>query len=362
MATTKDYGLGEFTFPRGWFMVADATKVTSTPLAVRFFGQDFALYRGKESGKVILLDAYCPHMGTHLAKNTTSYVVLDGQVEGDSIRCPYHAWRFGPDGKCNHIPYYDGAIPKAAALRSWPVVEKMGCVYVWHDPEGGEPDYDVPMHPEWDDPQWVRWNIDDLGQLNQHPQEVIDNITDLPHLGPIHGSTVEYFENEFRGHLAIQRQGGGHRTLVADDGSLLHTDTWYTGPGILYSSVRGMGDAIMYICHTPVDDGSVHVWHGLLVKSPNAVATAKDIANARAYQEASRLAFAQDFEVWGAKKACFSILQIPTDGPFHKARAWYKQFFNPRARVVDLQKPVDGVYTVKTHPSAPASAKAGQRY
>ena len=173
---------------------------------------------------------------------------------------------------------------------------------------------------------------------------------------------MEYFENEFRGHLAIQRQGGGHRTLVADDGSLLHTDTWYTGPGILYSSVRGMGDAIMYICHTPVDDGSVHVWHGLLVKSPSAVATAEDIANARAYQEASRLAFAQDFEVWGAKKACFSILQIPTDGPFHKARAWYKQFFNPRARVADLQKPVDGVYTVKTHPSAPASAKAGQRY
>jgi 3-ketosteroid 9alpha-monooxygenase subunit A len=123
-----------------------------------------------------------------------------------------------------------------------------------------------------------------------------------------------------------------------------------------------MGDAIMYICHTPVDDGSVHVWHGLLVKSANAVATAEDIANARAYQEASRLAFAQDFEVWGAKKACFSILQIPTDGPFHKARAWYKQFFNPRARVADLQKPVDGVYTVKTHPSAPASAKAGQRY
>ncbi len=58
MATTKDYGLGEFTFPRGWFMVADATKVTSVPTAVRFFGQDFALYRGKESGKVILLDAY----------------------------------------------------------------------------------------------------------------------------------------------------------------------------------------------------------------------------------------------------------------------------------------------------------------
>jgi 3-ketosteroid 9alpha-monooxygenase subunit A len=362
MATTKEYGLGEFTFPRGWFMVADATAVTAIPKAVRFFGTDLALYRGKASGQAILLDAYCPHMGTHIAKNTTSYAVLDGQVEGDSIRCPYHAWRFGPDGKCNHIPYYDGPIPKAASVRSWPVMETMGCVYVWYDPEGGEPDYAVPSHPEWDDPQWVRWKIDDLGKLHAHPQEIIDNITDLTHLGPIHGSTVEYFENEFAGPRAIQRQGGGHRTLVSADGSLLHTDTWYTGPGILYSSVRGFYDAIMYITHTPVEDGSVHVWHGLMVKSAHPVATAEDVANARLFQEASRLAFAQDFEVWSSKRPCLQVLQLPTDGPFHKARAWYKQFFQPRSKAAELCKQVDGFYTVKGMPAAPASAKVGQRY
>ena len=49
MATAADYDLGEFTFPRGWFMVADAEKVTRTPLSVRFFGKDLVLYRG-ESG------------------------------------------------------------------------------------------------------------------------------------------------------------------------------------------------------------------------------------------------------------------------------------------------------------------------
>ena len=52
MATTKDYRLGEFTFPRGWFMIAEATELdTHKPLSVRFFGQDFALYRGRETGK-----------------------------------------------------------------------------------------------------------------------------------------------------------------------------------------------------------------------------------------------------------------------------------------------------------------------
>mgnify|MGYP000402598293 CR=1 FL=1 len=90
MATSKDYRLGEFTFPRGWFMIADAEELnTHKPLAVRFFGKDFALYRGRATGKVVLLDAYCPHMKTHLAApNNTSYVVIDGggsNVDGDGI-------------------------------------------------------------------------------------------------------------------------------------------------------------------------------------------------------------------------------------------------------------------------------------
>ena len=192
MASSKDYGLGEFAFPRGWFMAAESAEVTDRPTAVRFFGQDMALYRGK-SGRVVLLDAYCPHMGTHLAKNTTSYVIHDGQIEGDSIRCPYHAWRFGPDGKCNQIPYYDGPIPKAAQIRSWTVTERYGIVWFWHDPEGAAPEYDLPNHPEWDDPQWVHWKVDHLGTLALHPIEVLDNMVDWSHLGPVHGSKVEYF-------------------------------------------------------------------------------------------------------------------------------------------------------------------------
>jgi 3-ketosteroid 9alpha-monooxygenase subunit A len=104
MATSADYGLGEFAFPRGWFMVASSDEVTDTALSVRYFGQDMVLYRG-QSGRVFLVEAYCPHMGTHLAKNTTSYIVRDKEhIEGDNIRCPYHGWRFGPDGRCNDIP------------------------------------------------------------------------------------------------------------------------------------------------------------------------------------------------------------------------------------------------------------------
>lgn len=351
MGKTQEYGLGEFTFPRGWFMVADSEELGIRAMSVRFFAQDLVVYRGK-SGRVVMLDAYCPHMGTHIGRNDSSYVIQDGQIEEDSIRCPYHAWRFGPDGRCNHIPYYQGPIPKAAVIRSWKVVERMGCIWAWHDPEGGEPDYEVPDFAEWNDPQWVRWKIDQMGTIALHPQEVLDNMADVAHLNPVHGSTVEYFENEFRDHVVIQRQGGGHRTLVTSTG-MLETDTWYTGPAILYSRLTGLYETLMLIAHTPVDDGVLKVWHGLLVKSPNRIATPEDVANARAYQEASRLAFAQDFDIWAHKRPCINPLQIPTDGPFHKGRTWYRQFYNPRARAPEFHQKVNGVHVVKGMPAAP---------
>ena len=352
MATTKDYRLGEFTYPRGWFMISEAKALdTHKPVAVRFFGQDFALYRGRESGKVILLDAYCPHMKTHLAApNTTSYVVLDGggsNVEGDGIRCPYHGWRFGSDGKCNDIPYHDGAIPAAAAVKSWTVVEQYGAIWVWFDPEGGAPDYDLPVFGDWHDETYVNGQWDYLGELNQHPMEVVDNIADYGHLSPIHGSTVARFENIFKGHNAIQRQCGGHRTLVGEGGASadLHTDTWYHGPAILVSKVSGLFNSFMMIMHTPIEDGKIKVWHNLLVKTAHGgVPTKADEVAAKQFQEASRMAFAQDFEVWSQKAPCLNPLFIPSDGAFLKARIWYKQFYNPRTKAAEYLDQCEGKY------------------
>jgi 3-ketosteroid 9alpha-monooxygenase subunit A len=49
-------------------------------------------------------------------------------------------------------------------------------------------------------------------------------------------------------------------------------------------------------------------------------------------------------------------MQLQTDGPFHKARAWYKQFYNKRERAAELQKHSDGVYSVRGMPAQPKAA------
>lgn len=348
MATTAEYGLGPLTFPRGWFMIAVAEDVTSTPQAVRFFGKEMVLYRGKASGRPILLDAYCPHMRVHMGRNTTSYVVKDGtQVEGDSLRCPAHGWRYNAQGQCDDIPYSTHGIPKAACVKSHKVVEKAGCIWMWHDMEGGEPDYDLPEFAEWDSEEagWVRWRLDPLGTLPIHPQEILDNMTDLAHFIPVHGSSdIQYFENEFHDHIIQQRLGAGHRTLVSSGDAILKNDTWYTGPGILQSRMEGQHPSLMMICNTPVDDGVVRVWYALAVQVSNKRPDDMGVAMARAYQDTGLAAFAQDFELWQHKEPAINILQVPDDGPFHKERIWYKQFYNPREKAHEFHKRVNGVH------------------
>lgn len=345
MATTAEYGIGEFTFPRGWFMVGEAKDATKKPIPLRYFGKDLVMYRG-ESGRVVVMDAYCPHMKTHLAKNDSSYIVLDGkQVEGDDIRCPYHAWKFGPDGMCNEIPYSPAPIPKAAKIRSYPVQEWGGLILMWHDEEAGEPDFEPHPLPEWDDPKWVNWKVDHLGTLDCHPQEIIDNMTDKAHLGPIHGSTnMEYFESECKDHVIRQLLAAGHRTLSDD---VMTNDTWYTGPGLLLSRMNGYYSSLMMICHTPIEDGTLRAWHGLMVEPPNHPMNDEDKQAVPAFQEGSKMALLQDFDVWANKAPCLQIMQVPGDGPFGKARLWYKQFYNPRADVKKHQGNSNGHWVTK---------------
>ena len=345
MASTADYKLGPFSYPRGWFMIGDAEKIGNGPETLHFFGKDFVFYRGA-SGTPHLVEAYCPHMGAHLGRNTTSYVVRDGaQIEGESIRCPFHGWRFGPDGQCDDIPYSPAFTPKAARLTTYTIVERAGIIWLWHDPEGLDPDHDLPAFAAWgrQDDGWVRWLLDDYGTLPLHPIEIVDNMADFGHMGPIHGSLHnQYFDNIFDGIKVIQRFDAGHRTLTEGVADTLSLDTWYEGPAILQVDMHGTFPSHMLITHTPVDDGTVRVWHGLMVKMPDAEAACRDLDIARSYQRASRDALGQDVEIWANKAPCFHPMQIPADGPYGKVRLWYSQFYHPRAKAAAIHQRIDG--------------------
>lgn len=353
MAKAAEYNLGPNTFPRGWFIVAESKELNkSGTMKVRFFGQNLALYRG-ESGNPVLLDAYCAHMGTHLTGSNSAMIVKNGlQIEGDSIRCPYHGWRYNPEGHVDDIPYSDAPYPKSASIRSYPVVDNMGCIMAWYDPDGHEPAYDVPFLPQWDDSRWVNWELDHLGELPIHPQEILDNMADVRHLGPTHGAPSEYFENEFIDHICVQRQGGEMQLYD----TYLYTTTWYTGPGILLSKQVFAGNVIFeLIANTPVEDGVSKCWHGILFQGNEEVATEADKEAAKAAQAGALEAFAADFNVWQNKRPAIKIMQLKTDGPFRTVRKWYSQFYAEPETAEAIRKELNGIVHTQSMPT-PADA------
>ncbi|CAA0110785.1 putative 3-ketosteroid-9-alpha-monooxygenase, oxygenase component [BD1-7 clade bacterium] len=352
-AKSADYGLGPHTYPRGWFVVAEANELDNGPIGAEFFGKEFVLYRGN-SGKVIALDAYCKHMGTHLAKSTSAHIVTsNSQIVGDSILCPYHAWQYGADGALENIPY-DDICPKNGSINAYEVREVMGCIMMWHDEEGQGPDYEPPYLPAWDADNTIPWVLDHLGEIGMHNLEILDNICDVRHLGPTHGSPCEYFENEFRDFQVLQRQGGYLDLYQAH----LDTVTWYTGPGILLSKQTFNGITMFeFIAGTPVRDGVTKAWHGALCYSANVPPTEEDVQVARELQAGVLEAFATDFEVWANKVPALKVIQTPKDGNFRTVRRWANQFYMPREDAGKLQEELNGVLPVKDFPQPSTEAR-----
>ena len=361
MARSADYGLGEFAFPRGWFAVASSSEISKKPLNARYFGEDGVIFRG-DSGRVVMLEAYCPHMGTHLGRSRTSYIIESGRhVEGDAIRCPFHGWRFGADGRCDDIPYFDGPIPEQARLRSWTVEERYGIVFCWNDPEGLAPDFDLPDYPEWDDPQWMRWSgLQHLADLPCHPIEIFDNNSDYAHLTYTHGGQVRSYENEVDGHLYRQRESMiGLAEGIGDsfgDEKRLSTVNAYHGPGL--NAARFLeANAAQLIAATPIEDGSARLWQCSMLQRPPGVSDerAQEIFanfNANMAQGLGE----DDGEIWANKRAAIQIMQLPTDGPFRQARVWYSQFFNPRSKAEQILERVTGLHCVRGVPAFSATS------
>ena len=83
----------------GWVPLFTSKEIGINKVkGTHFCGIDLMVFRSA-SGKVHVLDAYCPHMGT--------YLPFGGRVVGESVRCPFHAWTFNGKGECNHVPGLD---------------------------------------------------------------------------------------------------------------------------------------------------------------------------------------------------------------------------------------------------------------
>lgn len=115
---------------RYWQPFARSEEAGSYPKLVKMLGEELVLFRDR-SGRVGLLYPRCMHRGTSL---------LYGKVEDRGIRCPYHGWMYGVDGRCIERPCEPRSPPNAGPRQPWyPVVERYGLLFTYMGPPHRQP-------------------------------------------------------------------------------------------------------------------------------------------------------------------------------------------------------------------------------
>lgn len=168
--------------PYGWYAMSPSSELAVGDVKpLHYFGQDLVLFR-TESGAPGLLKAYCPHLGAHLGHG--------GHVEGESVSCPFHAWKFDGDGFCTDIPYAKRMPPKIdgkRAIDAYPVIERNQMVWAWYHPQGAEPLFEVESFDELHSDEWT--SIESNGwEINTIIQEAGENAADIAHFVTVHGA------------------------------------------------------------------------------------------------------------------------------------------------------------------------------
>jgi 5,5'-dehydrodivanillate O-demethylase len=118
-------------FRRFWQPVMRARDLPSgRAKPLEMLDEMFTIYRGEEGAAHVV--AYrCPHRGTPLSL---------GWVEGDTLRCRYHGWRFACSGQCVEQPNEDRPFSDKVKMRSHPTREYAGLIFAYLG-EGAPPPF-----------------------------------------------------------------------------------------------------------------------------------------------------------------------------------------------------------------------------
>lgn len=328
-------------FPTGWFLICFSNELEAGEVkSIKFMGQDLVVFR-TESGKACLSDAFCPHMGAHLAHG--------GTIQGEVLRCPFHGFCFDTEGTCVKTGY-DTKPPRKAKLRTWPIQEMNGLILAYHHQDWQAPDWTV---PKLDDERWTPL-IHHTWELRANPYDTAENSVDFGHFSIVHGyRKTEILQPlhtdgpQLKARYAMNRDAGvfGKRSDLRAE---FEIDKWGLGYSCVEVEVPEYGlRSRHFVFPTAIDKEMLklslaislrHVEHPekinpLLRFVPRNVLHKLILgASMRGYKND----VSQDFEIWRNKVGVERPPLAEGDGPIHAFRAWAKQF-DPNSTLKDGQ-------------------------
>lgn len=166
----RDYPLEQ------WYCAAFADEVTRAPLGRTLCDRQVVLYR-TEAGEPVALADRCPHRQAPLSR---------GLLLGDNLECPFHGMLYAPDGSCLDVPSQK-TVPRRARVRSYPVKDRDGHVWIWMGETKPEPALIPDMH--WlVDPSLAA--VKGMFEIRSHFLPTLDNLLDDSHLSFVHRKSI----------------------------------------------------------------------------------------------------------------------------------------------------------------------------
>jgi len=305
--------------PTSWYAVAESADLAPRQVrALEYFGRQLVLFR-TESGKAQVLDAYCPHLGAHLG--------IGGTVEGESLACPFHGWRFNKTGSCVDVPYAK-RVPNGARARQYPTLERNGFVWAWYDPNNAEPSFDVPILEQVDSPDWEE-SARHTWRVATQIQEMGENGVDSAHFPTVHGSIA--VPN------ADVTENGAHRRAIqytevnTSKGVTKNTiDVNTFGMGFGYTHFVSICETLSLNLMTPIDAESTEFSVVFLQRSD---AKGRGVAQAICRDLVQQVG--EDIPIWENKLYRENPVLCDGDGPIAAYRRWCMQFYTEAARAHD---------------------------
>jgi vanillate O-demethylase monooxygenase subunit len=160
-----------------WYVAALSPTVGRTLQAVKILGESIVLYRTQDHTPVALEDA-CPHRKLPLSM---------GRLKGDAVECGYHGLTFDCSGACIDAAT-QARIPLFAKVRSYPVRDQYGLLWIWMGDADKPPSHDIYRIDNHDNPAWNITRGDSMHCACNYLW-LVDNLLDPSHVAWVHRSS-----------------------------------------------------------------------------------------------------------------------------------------------------------------------------
>jgi phenylpropionate dioxygenase-like ring-hydroxylating dioxygenase large terminal subunit len=161
----------------GWYAAIWSNDLSDRPVGRTFLNEKVVLFRNA-SGQVAALEDCCCHRAAPLSK---------GELNGDYLACGYHGLKYDISGQCVEVPGQN-IVPRGAKVRSYPLREKWGVVWIWMGEPAKADETKIPSLTWLADPNWTA--TPGYIHLKSNYQFLIDNLLDLTHVAYVHKKTL----------------------------------------------------------------------------------------------------------------------------------------------------------------------------